>query len=902
MVDFNAIAKKWQKKWEEKEIFKVKEDPKKKKAYILEMYPYPSSTLHMGHLRNYSIGDALARYKRMQGFNVLYPMGYDAFGMPAENAAIKHGINPEKWTLTNIDTIRRQQKDMGFSYDWGREIASLHENYYKWNQWIFLKFYEKGLAYKKKAAVNWCQSCTTVLANEQVIDGKCWRCDNDVTKTFLEQWFFKITAYAEELLNDIEKLEHWPERVKIMQKNWIGKSYGVNFKLKVKDLDINFEVFDTVPQTYIAQTFTVIAPEHPLVEKLVKGTKHEKQVMEFISYIKRKKLAGRFDIEKDVEGIFTGRYVENPFGKGDFPIWIASYVLAEYGTGIVNASAHDERDFAFAKKYGIPLRVVMIPLDKNEAEKVKNFEYAYCKAEEGIILEPDIIKGMTWKDAMGPIIEYIEKNGFGKRTVNYKLRDWLISRQRYWGTPIPIIYCSKCGIVHVPYEDLPVRLPKPEKCKFTGQGNPLETCKEFVETKCPKCNVKAKRETDTMDTFVDSAWYFIRYCSPKYDKAPFDKEKAEYWMPVDQYIGGIEHAILHLLYARFFTKALRDLGLATVDEPFARLLTQGMVIKDGAKMSKSLGNVVDPAEISEKYGPDTARLFILFAALPEKELEWSDKGVKGSFRFLNRVYKLVEDNINNISLKHYEEHKLNDSDKYVLSKMHLTIKNVTQHIENFEFSLAIGKIMEFIDILHKYKEKNKSVFDEAIKNLALMMLPFTPHLSEELWHMIKMEGFASLQEWPSYDENKIDKKAEAITTFIENTKKDIIKILSLIEMEKPKKITLFVADKWKYDFIEKLKNEIKKTRNVSELIKMLMASDLKIYSHEVTKLVPKLLNDETKMPGVILGQDAEFHALSEALKNYEDEFKCSIEVIVAEKTKEIKAKQALPFKAAILVE
>jgi leucyl-tRNA synthetase len=490
-------------------------------------------------------------------------------------------------------------------------------------------------------------------------------------------------------------------------------------------------------------------------------------------------------------------------------------------------------------------------------------------------------------------------------TVNYKIRDWLISRQRYWGTPIPIIYCDKCGIVPVAYEDLPVRLPKPEKCKFTGQGNPLETCKEFVEAKCPKCHRKAKRETDTMDTFVDSSWYFLRYCSPKYANGPFDKEKAEYWMPVDQYIGGIEHAVLHLLYARFFTKALRDLGLVTVDEPFTRLLTQGMVIKDGAKMSKSLGNVVDPAEISEKFGPDTARLFILFAALPEKELEWSYKGVNGSFRFLNRVYNLVNDNLHNISRKHYDEHKLNDKDKYVLSKLHLTIKNVTEHIEKFEFSLAIGKIMEYVDVLQKYKEykeKNKEVFGTAIKNLALMMLPFTPHLSEELWHKVKGEGFAYLQKWPSYDENKIDKRAEAIAMLVENTRRDVIEILKLAKIEKPRKITLFVADKWKYDFIEKLKIETGKTRNVSELLKILMNRDLKIYSHEITKLILKLLNDETKIPQVVLNQETEFHTLNNSLNDYEEEFKCKVEVIVAEKSKEMKAKQSLPGKVAILVE
>ena len=899
MVDLKEIAKKWQKKWEEKGTFKVKEDPKRKKFYCLEMYPYTSERLHMGHLRNYSIGDALARYKRMQGYNVLYPMGYDAFGLPAENAAIKHGVDPEKWTMTNMDTMRQQQKDMGFSYDWDREIASLHENYYKWNQWIFLKFYEKGLAYKKKAAANWCPSCATVLANEQVIKGRCWRCESDVTETFLEQWFFKIIDYAEELLKDIQKLEYWPERVKVMQRNWIGKSYGVEINFKIKGTDKMISTFTTRPDTIFGVTALVFAVEHPMVLELVDGTEYEKLVREFITETKKISRMERTSADTEKHGIFIGKYAINPVNGHEAQIYVADYALMEYGTGAVMVvPAHDERDFLFAKKYNIPIKVVITP----QEYELKADKMTRAYVEKGVLIHSGKFDGMNNIDAIEEISEWAEKEKIGKRTVNYKVRDWLISRQRYWGTPIPIIYCNKCGIMPVPYEDLPVKLPKPEKCKFTGQGNPLETCKEFVETKCSKCYGKARRETDTMDTFVDSSWYFLRYCSPKYDKGPFDKEKVEYWMPVDQYIGGIEHAILHLLYARFFTKALRDLGLIAVDEPFKRLLTQGMVIKDGAKMSKSLGNVVDPAEISDKYGPDTARLFILFAALPEKELEWSDKGVAGSFKFLNRVYNLVNENLHNISLKHYDEHKLNDKDKYVLSKLHLTIKNVTEHIEKFEFSLAIGRIMEYVDVLQRYKEKNKEAFGTAIKNLALILLPFTPHLSEELWHMIKADGFASLQKWPSYDESKIDKRAEAIVMLVENTRRDVIEVLKLVSIDKPKKIILFIADKWKYDFMEKLKNEMKKTRKADELMKILMSSDLKIYSHEINKLVHKLLTDETKIPQVVLSQETEFHALNDASKNYEEEFKCKVEIMLAEKSKEIKGKQALPSKAAILVE
>ncbi|MBI2647274.1 leucine--tRNA ligase [Candidatus Woesearchaeota archaeon] len=898
-MDFKKIADKWQERWEKAKIFSVTEKSDKKKFYCLEMFPYPSNRLHMGHLRNYSIGDCYARYKRMQGFNVLYPMGYDAFGLPAENAAIKHNIDPEKWTIANMNTIRQQQKEMGFSYDWSREIASLWEDYYKWNQWIFLKLYEKGLAYKKKSAVNWCSSCATVLANEQVIEGKCWRCENDVIETFLEQWFFKITYYLEELLNNIEKLEYWPERVKVMQKNWIGKSYGVEINFKIKGTDKTISTFTTRPDTIFGVTALVFAVEHPTVLELVEGTEHEKPVRDFITEIKKRSRMERTAVDTEKHGIFIGKYIINPVNAQECPIYVADYALMEYGTGAVMVvPAHDERDFLFTKKYNIPIKVVITP--REYTLKAEDMTRAYV--EDGVLIHSGQFDGMSNLDATEEISEWMEKEGIGKRAVNYKMRDWLISRQRYWGTPIPIIYCNKCGIVPVPYEDLPVRLPKPEKCNFSGQGNPLATCKEFVETKCPKCRGKAKRETDTMDTFVDSSWYFLRYCSPRYDKAPFDKEKAEYWMPVDQYIGGIEHAILHLLYARFFTKALRELDLVTVDEPFTRLLTQGMVIKDGAKMSKSLGNVVDPAEISDRYGPDTARLFILFAALPEKELDWSDRGVNGSFRFLNKVYSFVNENLINISLKHYDYSKLNDKDKYVLSKIHLTIKNVTEHIENFEFSLAIGKIMEYFDALQKYKNKNKEVLGEAIKNLALMMTPFTPHLSEEIWYKIKADGFVSLQKWPSYDENKIDKRAEAITMFIENTRRDVIEILKLAKIDKPKKILLIVANEWKYSFMETLINEMKKTRDTNELIKVLMATDLKIYSNEITRLVQKLLNDTTKISIVILNQDIEFHALNDASKNYEEEFKCNVEVMIAERSSALKAKQSLPGKVAILVE
>ncbi|MBU90135.1 leucine--tRNA ligase [Candidatus Woesearchaeota archaeon] len=895
MVDFNKISKKWQKKWEEKKIFIVKEDKKKKKFYCLEMYPYPSSSLHMGHLRNYSLGDALARYKRMKGFNVLYPMGYDAFGLPAENAAIQNKVDPEKWTLDNIDKIKKQQKSLGFSYDWSRQIQSCTEDYYKWNQWIFLKFYEEGLAYRKNSVVNWCSSCNTVLANEQVEDGKCWRCKNDVCEKELEQWFFRITKYTDQLLEDLDKLEHWPERVKTMQRNWIGKSYGTEIFFKLKDSGKVIPTFTTRPDTVYSVTFIVVAPEHPLVLEWIKGTKYEKEVLETIKKIKKQSIAERTTPEgKDKIGCFLGKYAINPVNGEEIPIYLANFVITEYGTGIVMADAHDQRDFEFARKYKIPLKFVI----SEDGSKIDASKASRAFVEDGILFDSGRFSGMNNREAIEPISKWMEKGKIGKRTVQYKLRDWLISRQRYWGTPIPMIYCDKCGVVPVPYEKLPVKLPK--NVKFTGSGNPLETSKKFIEAKCPECKGKARRETDTMDTFVDSSWYFLRYCSPRETKLPFDKKIANYWMPVDQYIGGIEHAILHLLYARFFTKALRDLGLVTVDEPFSRLMTQGMVIKDGAKMSKSLGNVVDPSEITEKYGPDTGRLFILFAAMPEKELEWNDKGVNGAFRFLNRIYNLVNDNLMHLSLEGYGKDKLNEKDKFVLSKMHSTIKNVTENIENFKYNLAIGKIMELVNELSKYNG-NKKVFGECVKNLILLLNPFIPHISEELWIMIKCKGFASLQKWPGYDESKIDKEAEALEEVLETTKKDIYSVIGLAKIEKPSRIRIFVAEAWKYDFIRKLKKGLEKTRNVGEIIKGFAKSDLDIYIKVISKIVPRLVKDETKLPKVVVDRKKEAEALKSSLDSFKDEFKCDVEIIDG-KSDEQKAKQAMPGKVAILIE
>ena len=902
MADFIAISEKWQKRWQEANLFKSSEG-KGKKFYALEMYPYPSNKLHMGHLRNYSLGDALARFKRMTGFNVFYPVGYDAFGLPAENAAIEHGVEPEKWTRDNIATIKGQQQSLGFSYDWERQLQSCDEDYYKWNQWIFLKFYEKGLAYKKKAPVNWCPGCTTVLANEQVENGRCWRCKTEVCEQELEQWFFKITEYAEELLEKIDSLEHWPERVKIMQRNWIGRSHVTIIDFKIvnedgSDTDKTISTFTTRPDTVFGITYLVFAVEHPMVLDLIKGTKYEQPVGEFIEKVKRVSKIDRTAEGKEKNGLFIGKYFINPVNGERCPLYVADYALYEYGTGaVMGVPAHDHRDFAFARKFKLPVRVVISPQDweLNPERMVRAY------TDEGVMVNSGQFNGMQSRDAIDAISGFIEDKGWGKRTVNFKLRDWLISRQRYWGTPIPIVYCDKCGTVPVPYEQLPVRLPK--NVKFTGTGNPIATDPGFVNTACPKCGGKARRETDTMDTFVDSSWYFLRYCSPKYGELPFDRQAVGYWMPVDQYIGGIEHAILHLLYARFFTKALRDLGLLNFDEPFSRLLCQGMVTKDGAKMSKSLGNVVDPAEIYNKYGPDTGRLFILFAALPEKELDWSDKGVLGSFRFLNRVYELVESIKGEAVFDKPKEDGMRNRDRYMRSITHHIIKDVTLHIENFEYSLAIGRVMSLVNELASYSrsdERNKAVMGEAAKTVALLLTPFTPHIAEELWEMLGQEGFVSAASWPKYRQELIDEKAEWLEEMIANTIADIRSIMGLKNIKKPKTITIIISPKWKYSFSADVKAELEKSHDIKDVSKAIIPK-YKEHGKEIAKLLPKLVADQTKLPKLIADQDSEIAAFNEAEERLAKEFSAEIIIEKAEESKEAKASSAMPGKVGVVI-
>ncbi len=739
-----SIEKRWQRYWSEKRLYEVREEPGRHKFYCLEMFPYPSGRIHIGHVRNYVIGDVISRYKRMRGFNVLHPMGWDAFGLPAENAAIKHGVHPAKWTYENIRYMKEQLQGMGLSYDWQREITTCEPEYYRWNQWFFLKMYERGLVYRKSSFVNWCPSCETVLANEQVIDGRCWRCDTTVSEKELDQWFFKITAYADELLMDLEKLTEWPEKVKAMQHYWIGRSEGVEVDFNLIGTDKQIKIFTTRQDTLYGVTFVSIAKRHPLLKELVKDNETIKMIESLSDDPERK------------EGVFTGRYAVNPLTGEKVPLWVANFVLMEYGTGAIMAvPAHDQRDFEFAKKYGLPIKVVIQNL-KSPIRSSEEMSKAY--EGEGVLIDSGIFTGLNSELARTKIADFIEENGLGKRVVNYKLRDWGISRQRYWGTPIPMVYCQSCGMVPVSEDELPVLLPK--DVTFTGKGgNPLSGVEDFVNTSCPCCGKPAKRETDTMDTFVDSSWYFIAYC---FDKCKIDFKSISplsslyYWMPVDQYIGGIEHAVLHLLYSRFFTKVLRDIGLIGVDEPFKNLLTQGMVIKDGAKMSKSKGNVVDPDYLIDKYGADTVRLFCLFAAPPEKDLEWSDQGVEGAYRFLNKVWRLVHRYITEAQ-KPLTSEIPNLKASALLRKTHQTIKRVTGSIEkDYHFNTAVSALMELINEIADFtpsSPEDEDVLGFAIRQSILLIAPFAPHISEELWQKIDGKGSIFNENWPDWDEN-----------------------------------------------------------------------------------------------------------------------------------------------------
>ena len=1080
MVDtpnFKIIEKKWQKKWTDKKVFKAVEDSKKKKYYVLEMYPYPSSSgLHMGHARNYVIGDVFARFKRMNGFNVLYPMGYDSFGLPAENAAIAAKSHPKIFTENAIKNFVKQQKALGLSYDWDRMIYSHDPGFYKWDQWVFLQMYKKGLAFKRTAAVNWCPECNTVLANEQVHSGKCWRhTETNVEVRDLNQWFYKITDYADELLKDIDNLKDWAEDVKLMQKNWIGKSHGTLIDFQIDGSDKKFSVFTTRPDTFWGITFLVYAPEHPDVMDLVRGTEYEDKVKKFVQKVVLQDRFERTAENKEKEGMFIGRYAVHPATKEKIPVYIANFVLYEYGTGaIIAVPAHDQRDFEFAKKYKIPIKVVINPamfglnLDK--------MTRAYMG--DGNMVNSGKFNGDNNRDAIPEINKFLEKNGWGKVTVQYKLRDWLISRQRFWGCPIPVVYCEKCakkkqkvliihgfegssdsnwypwfkkeletygfdviipdmpspdhpklkewldeliritkdfdendiiighslggkaalhlaeklktnsvylvapvtcmrldwpfykkkwpdsdidalkkftminydlskieantrrkvlilsdndpyipvrtqdnfdknkweikilsnklhiqdplfielfqeiikdkkeaGTIAVPEKDLPVKLP--EDVKFdAGGGNPLAKIESFVNTKCPNCGGPAKRETDTMDTFVDSAWYFLRYCDPKNDKAIFDKKKIKYWMPIDTYIGGKEHATMHLIYFRFYIKFLRDIGLLDFDEPTTHLFNQGMLHKGGFVMSKSRGNVITQEQIENKYGIDTARFFLMFVASPDKDMEWDDKAVEGSYRFLVKVYDMLKRrNIVNKIIKNQE------------SKTHKTILEVTDYISSFRYNLALISIMKLANYLYSKDEISRF----AAKNLLLLLAPFTPHLAEEFWEKISGKGknFISLEQWPEGNKKKVDYKLEAGEDLYLRVRRDILALQDLTGLTKPNKIMLILADAWKYKFISGLKKGMSRTRDIGKLIKTLSAVD-KQNSKLIANFVPKFVKNPDKLPEVVLSQAIEKKALADFAAELKKEFNTKFELVDESRAKHEKASQAMPGKPAIV--
>lgn len=756
--DFKTIEANWQEFWQREGSYKVSEEDSREKYYVLEMFPYPSGRIHMGHVRNYSIGDVIARYKRLRGFNVLHPMGWDAFGLPAENAAQKNNTHPARWTYDNIDYMRTQLRQLGLSYDWDREIATCNPGYYRWEQLLFLQMYEKGLAYQKNTTVNWCNSCQTVLANEQVIDGTCWRCDELVTPRQMNGWFFKITDYAEELLRDLDKLSGWPDKVVTMQRNWIGKSEGLTCDFQIEGSEEILSIFTTRPDTIFGVTFMSIAAEHPLVDTLIKGSEREKEIRDFIHAIFQEKQQQKPDDEQEKKGIFTGRYCINPFNGDRVPVYVANFVLMGYGTGAVMAvPAHDQRDFEFARKYNLPIKPVVIP----EGTTLSGEMMEAASVDPGLLTDSGTFSTMASTEAKQAIIEHATAQGFGAPHTTYRLRDWGISRQRYWGAPIPMIYCEKCGVQPVPVEQLPLILPE-DTDSAENTCAPLHQRDSFLKTTCPACGGEARRETDTMDTFVESSWYFARYTCPRHTEAPIDRAKALHWLPVDQYIGGVEHAILHLLYSRFFTKVLRDLGYLDIDEPFTNLLTQGMVIKDGAKMSKSKGNVVDPNDLINEYGADTVRLFSLFAAPPEKDLEWNAKGVEGAFRFLNRIYRYVMGHKELLDRTTAGKIEIRcEADQALHRKTHQTIQKVTLNIEsNFHFNTAISGIMELFNTLTTLAplESDKSrdtvtpaLIHEAVQTILLLLSPMVPHFCAELWQQIGQNRPIDQEQWPEMD-------------------------------------------------------------------------------------------------------------------------------------------------------
>jgi leucyl-tRNA synthetase len=915
----NNIEQKWQQKWDEEEVHRT-ERTEAEKYYVLEMFPYPSGNLHMGHVRCFSLGDAPARMKRMQGYNVMHPMGWDAFGLPAENAAIDRGVDPEEWTRDCIDQMRGQFKSLGFSFDWDREVATCDPEYYKWNQWLFLEMLDNGLAYEDESKVNWCPGCETVLADEQVEDGLCWRCDSVVEQKDMEQWFLKITDYADELLEDLNQLDGWPDKVRKMQDDWIGKSTGAKIRFDVKDSDRELEVFTTRPDTIFGATFMALAPEHELTGEIAENNEEVEEYRE-----EAMKRDSEEREEKSRAGVFTGRYAENPLTGEEIPIYVAEFILTDYGTGAIMAvPAHDQRDFEFAQEHGIEVREVVEPEEEHDFEE-ESFE------GNGKHVNSKFLNGLDKEDAIEKIIEKLEDEEIGEADVNFKLRDWLISRQRYWGTPIPIIHCDTCGTVPVPEEDLPVELP--EDVEFTETGNPIETSETWAEVKCPECGEDATRETDTMDTFIGSSWYFLRYISPELEDAPFEVEDANYWMNVDQYIGGIEHAVMHLLYSRFFTKFLRDQDMLEEDEPFERLLTLGMVnhpaykcpehgwlypeeVEDDnicekcghevevetRKMSKSKHNVVDPTELIDEYGADVARLFILRASHPTKELDWSQDGVEASMEMLERIYRIVKrtDTTN-------EESVLNDrlEDRIVATKIQRVKQKVTEHMEDYEFNLAINELDKLLTQLYWYeqREPDQEILSEGIRSLVKMISPFSPHLAEDLWQEdLGHEEFMLESDWPEVKETLLDEEAEKIDEYFDSVSSDIRDIQELFD-DQPETIKIIQSTGWKYSAAEAILEEIEKdNKDVGDIMSQVLDADLKSHAEDINSMVVDAVENPGKFQKQFVPEDLETEALEQNQRRWKDEFDAEIKIERQEESEEDKATRAEPGRPAIVMD
>ena len=914
------VEEKWQKKWSEADLHKASKGDKEK-YYVLEMFPYPSGNLHMGHVRNHSLGDAPARMKRMQGFNVMHPMGWDAFGLPAENAAIDRDVDPEEWTFDCIDNMRGQLKRLGFSYDWDREIATCDPDYYRWNQWIFLQMLDEGLAYQEEAEVNWCPSCETVLADEQVENGQCWRCDTEVEKRDLEQWMLKITDYADELLDDLEKLEGWPDKVRKMQEEWIDRSEGANIEFPLQDREEGLEVFTTRPDTIFGATFMVLAPEHPISEELAE---EDQEIADYIEEAKKRSDEDRK--EKSKSGVKTGLTAENPVTGEELPVYISEFVLKEYGTGAIMAvPAHDQRDHDFATEHGIEIvEVVESPEDHDIEEQA--FE------GDGRHVNSEFLNGLDKEDAIERMVEELEDRGLGEADVSYRLRDWLISRQRYWGTPIPVVHCDECGTVPVPEEDLPVELP--EDVEFTETGNPVETSEAWVETECPRCGGEARRETDTMDTFIGSSWYFLRYLSPDFDEAPFDTDDADYWMNVDQYIGGIEHAVMHLLYSRFFTKFLRDQGMLDEDEPFERLLTLGMVLheaykcpehgwlypneaEDGEycskcgreletevmKMSKSKKNVVDPTEMVEEHGADTARTFILKGSGPMKELEWSSEGVQDTKRMLKQIYRLQEEHQELIS---DERPELNDAslrDRIMSAKIQRSIQKVTEHTEAYEFHHALAEIDRLVSKLNWYLEEDvdPAIYGEGVRTLVKLVSPFAPHLAEELWHRQDNESFMLETDWPEVDEELLDEEAEEIDRYFSRVSSDIREIQEIRD-EETSTIRIIQASNWKYTAFTEIIDAVDEADTAGEVTGRVMNGELKQHADKVNDYAVEAFENPGNFKKQFTSREVESEALKLNKERFSEEFDAEIVIEKEAESGSEKASRAEPGRPAIVLE